>query len=74
MGVRGRLFQVDDDYQVGECIAEYNAVGCGRSYALGSLYVTQDLPASVRVLKALEAAQHFSAGVREPFRLMGQDN
>lgn len=40
VGHKGRLFRVDSDFQVGEAIAEYDAVGCGECYAKGSLYST----------------------------------
>lgn len=71
VGVRGRLFSIEDDYQVGETICGYNAVGCGASFALGSLATTegQDLPPKQKVRIALEAAEKFSAGVSKPFTI-----
>lgn len=74
VGVRDRLFVVHDDYQVAETSEGYTAVGCGYPYALGSLHATDEstLPASIRVQRALEAAEQFSAGVRRPFVLMQQ--
>jgi hypothetical protein len=69
VGVRGRLFQIDDDFHVGEAIAPFTSVGCGAAYAEGSLFATQKLKQSARtrVRQALEAAEYFSAGVRGPF-------
>ena len=64
---RGRLYEVADDYQVGEMADPYNAVGCGYSYALGSLYATEGQDAEARVTKALEAAERHNAGVRGPW-------
>lgn len=74
VGVRDRLFVVDRDYQVEEFADPYAAVGCGAPYALGSLHATDEsaLPASIRVQRALEAAERFSSGVRGPFVLMQQ--
>lgn len=66
MGYSGRLFEIDDDYQVGETRDQYNAVGCGRDYALGSLYSTKGSPKG-RILTALRAAERMSTGVRGPF-------
>ncbi|HYH23324.1 MAG TPA: hypothetical protein VD995_32315 [Azospirillum sp.] len=63
----GRLFSVQSDYQVGEAIRGYHAIGCGADYALGSLASTEGLPAEQRVRKALECAETFSGGVRSPF-------
>jgi ATP-dependent protease HslVU (ClpYQ) peptidase subunit len=74
VGYAGRLFNVADDFQVGEAACGYDAVGCGADIALGSLHATQHaLPTGVRVKPwtrlrlALEAAERFSAGVRAPF-------
>ncbi len=64
---RGRIFRVDSDYQVGESIHDFDAVGCGEDLALGSLLATAAQPPAVRVNMALEAAETFSAGVRAPF-------
>ncbi len=69
VGYRGSLFEIASDFQVGEVLKNYVSVGCGCSYALGSMYSTEKSskdPKS-RIVIALEAAQEFSAGVREPF-------
>lgn len=65
----GRLFSVQSDYQVGEAVRGYHAIGCGADYALGSLASTVGLPAEERVRKALECAELFSGGVRSPFNI-----
>lgn len=73
VGVAGRLFQVDSDYQVGESRDRYDAVGCGAGYALGVLHLSGRqglLEPRARVRLALEAAAHHSAGVRGPFRVV----
>lgn len=67
VGVRGRLFQIESDYQVGESVLPYDAVGCGRAYALGVLSVTNELEPDKRIKSALCAAEKFNAGVRGPF-------
>lgn len=69
VGYRGRLFEVESDYQVGESVLSFNAVGCGAGYALGAFYATVLLvnDPEARVRLALEAAESFSAGVRRPF-------
>lgn len=72
VGVRGRLFQVGDDYQVGELADGYSAVGCGAEMALGALHATGNAGMSLeaRAIAALEAAAHFSTGVRPPFSVV----
>lgn len=72
VGYRGRIFQIEGDYQVGENILPFDAVGCGAEIALGALsttrYLKGDMSPECRLTLALEAAESFSAGVRGPFR------
>jgi hypothetical protein len=74
VGVAGRLFRVDGDFQVGEPLDGYDAVGCGEDFALGALHATAGagMPAGMRVLTALKAAERHCAGVRGPFTLACQ--
>lgn len=67
VGYRGRLFHIASDYQVGEPLDGYDAVGCGEDLALGALFATPDVPGRARVELALAAAERGSAGVRRPF-------
>ena len=69
VGVAGRLFTIDNDYQTGRSIAGYDAVGCGDDIALGSLHTTAQYAISPRqrATLALEAAAALSAGVAAPF-------
>jgi ATP-dependent protease HslVU (ClpYQ) peptidase subunit len=79
VGVRGRLFNIGNDYQVGEPMDGYAAVGCGDQIAVGAVYGAQSdgqrnfimnlppRPAEAIVRIALEAAERFSGGVRGPF-------
>lgn len=69
----GRLFTVHGNYQVGELAVPYAAVGCGESYAMGSLHSSAirgvTYPATA-IENALRAAEAFSAGVRRPFEVL----
>ena len=69
VGVRGRLYSVEEDFQVGQTADGYAAVGSGAAVALGALYATALTPMSPkkRVKVALRAAERFNAGVRGPF-------
>lgn len=67
VGYEGKLFQIECDFQVGECSYQYDACGCGTPYALGSLRNSNDLEPRDRLQQALETAAHFSAGVCGPF-------
>ncbi len=75
---KGRIFEIQSDYQVAENAEPYAAVGCGFDLALGSFFTsdlgvhgagTQDAIARRRVDLALQAAAAFSAGVHPPFRI-----
>jgi hypothetical protein len=71
VGVRGRLFTVESDYQVGEERAGFHAVGSGDQVALGALFATarvRDPRARLRL--ALAAAERFTSDVRRPWRIV----
>ncbi len=70
VGYRGNLYMIGNDFQVGKCHTNYDAVGCGKDLALGSLYSTTKLKARDRVKIALEAANQFSAGVSPPYIIL----
>jgi len=67
VGVGGRLYTIDSDYQIGVSSCGYAAVGSGYLAALGALYATPDRPAAERVDVALLAAAHLTDSVRAPF-------
>jgi len=67
VGFRGRIFEVASDFQVGEAVADYAALGCGDSYALGALEASAVIDPENRVRQALAVAEKFSGGVRPPF-------
>lgn len=69
VGTRGRLFRVDGDFQVGEALDGFDAIGCGDDVALGALFATAEnnMSADERIMLALRAAERSSAGVRGPF-------
>lgn len=71
VGVRGRLYCVGGDFQVGRSAAGYDSVGCGFELALGALHATAAVKSARRRAEAaLEAAAQFSAGVAGPFHFV----
>ena len=70
VGYKNKLYCIEKDYQVACSYKSYHAIGCGDSYAFGSLYTTQHkdykLPKE-RIMLALHAAEEFSPYVRAPF-------
>ncbi len=71
-GYKGKLYQVECDFQVGRSTKVFDAVGCGESFALGAMLMTmgQQMSAEDRIRKALEAAAELSAGVAPPFHIL----
>lgn len=73
VGFRGRLFEINDDFQVGEGVDPYRAVGSGRDVVLGALYVTEFAMDPVeRIQLALAAAERHGAAVRSPFTVLSE--
>lgn len=70
VGISGRLFSVESDFQVGEPRDDYAAIGCGEDLALGSLHGSRGRPPRTRIRSALEAAAYHSAGVTGPFKIV----
>lgn len=69
IGVRGKLFTLYRDYQVGVPADSFAACGAGLAYALGAmaaLRATRMSPEK-RVRIALAAAERYSPWVRRPF-------
>jgi len=72
LGFRGRLFYVDEDYQVGSPSIGFHAIGAGAEVACGALYSTRKMRFTPRqrILAALTAAQHYVSSVRGPFTVL----
>lgn len=70
IGYKGKIYHIGSDFQVGESLEIFDSCGCGKSYALGSMYSTKSSDPCSRIKEALSAAEKFSAGVRRPFNIM----
>ena len=70
VGYKGKLYNIEGDYQVGVPRAAFDAVGCGSDLALGAMFATEGLPPEKRIHAALAAASTFSAGVAPPFTIL----
>jgi ATP-dependent protease HslVU (ClpYQ) peptidase subunit len=69
VGFRGRLFYVGEDYQVGESLDGYDAVGCGSEAAKGAMFATHAIQPNKRIELALQASERHNIGVRGPFHI-----
>jgi ATP-dependent protease HslVU (ClpYQ) peptidase subunit len=69
VGYKGKIYVVESDFLLLRFKEEYNAIGCGDKYALGSLATTDflDYDPERRLDMALETASKFSSGVVAPF-------
>ena len=73
VGAAGRIFEIRGDYQLGRPATPYSAVGGGAMPALGALRALEKvrgLSPRDRVVRALEAAEAYSSGVRGPFHIV----
>lgn len=72
IGYKGRLYNIQNDYQVGIPRLPFDALGCGEDYALGSLLTTQGqkIGPQKRITLAFTAATYFSAAVAPPFSII----
>ncbi len=71
VGYKSQLYIIDEDYQVGIVAENYEAIGCGESFAKGALFAlnasTKRTSTKERIRIALEAAAQFAMGVSGPF-------
>lgn len=69
VGVRGHLYSVDTDFSVHEYADRYAAIGMGGDLCRGVLYALADkrIAPRAKIIKALEAAEHFNGSVGRPF-------
>jgi len=66
-GYRGRIYQIDSDFQINTWMSGIAACGAGQDYALGAMFALADLPPIDRIQKALAISAQLSSYVYEPF-------
>jgi ATP-dependent protease HslVU (ClpYQ) peptidase subunit len=67
VGYRGRLYEVNGDFQINPDVNQFAAIGAGCQYALGALKASEHLKPRKRIEKALTVASELSAYVIPPF-------
>lgn len=74
IGIRGRLFQVGEDFDVAEINMPFFAIGSGGEYVMGSLEATTNLTPQLdpesHLLCGMKAAEKFTASVKGPFQIV----
>lgn len=75
VGYRGKLYNIQSDYQVGQAEDGFDAVGSGADIAMGAMYASRGgKNCKKRLLQALEASSRNNAAVRPPFTIMSLKN
>jgi len=77
VGIRGRLFVIEDDYQVGELEGGWHAIGCGQQIARGAMFALLQAGSNdiaYVLTTALKAAEYCSAFVRGPFHILSTES
>ena len=72
VGYKGNLYKVQSNFSVMKSIDGYDACGCGKEFALGSLASLPLNNPKEAIRSALIISQKFAAGVREPFTIIEQ--
>ena len=70
----GELFEILSDFQIAEYVDNNYSIGCGRPYALASLYETTNRNPLQRVRSALSCAEYLCVGVRGPFHIYSNNS
>ncbi len=67
VGYKGKIYLIDNDFQINRFSDGYNSIGGGAQYALGALAALDKMYPRQRILRALRIASMFSNGVVAPF-------
>lgn len=76
IAIKNKIFEVQDDYSILSPKDNFCSVGCGYMYANAVLYTLRnsDLTPQEKIIKALEAAEYFSTGVKRPFYVINTND
>lgn len=72
VGIRGRIYAIDSDLQIGRTRHGYTAIGSGAPVAMGAICAAKRMEAQAHdiVTSALEASARHCGDVRRPFRIV----
>jgi ATP-dependent protease HslVU (ClpYQ) peptidase subunit len=70
VGVAGKVWQIESDFQVSRSNDGMAAIGAGSNFALGALMALHDLPPKKRILEALSVSAWFCGYVTLPFKIL----
>lgn len=67
VGVRGKLYRIDSDFQVDREVFDIMAVGSGENHAMGAMLALSDLLPEQRIRRSLEIVSQLNCTVCAPF-------
>jgi ATP-dependent protease HslVU (ClpYQ) peptidase subunit len=75
VGYKSNIYEVEKNFQIIQRVHDYDAIGCGESFALGAISAVMDVGTcdydSEQIVEAgLDAAKTFSPQVQEPFHII----
>jgi hypothetical protein len=73
VGYEGRLFRIESDFNVGELVDGFDAIGNGAELARGAMAVLRSQPGGTvrtKLRRALEIAARYSGAVSPPFTIV----
>lgn len=74
MGYKGNLYEIEEDFQIGQTYSSYSAVGCGEDFAKSCLWTIDNLgfPLSItdKIKMAIKCAAEHSSGVDTNINLL----
>lgn len=75
-GYKDKMFKIQGDYSLLEVTDNYDSVGSGEYFALGSLFTTEntDMKPIERIHKSLQSASKFNVGVSAPYYIINTKN
>ncbi len=75
VGYNGKIYMVDNDFQLNHFSDSYTSIGCGFQYALGAMDIlSPQMSPRRRIMRALGSAAYFSNGVIAPFQIYKLSN
>ena len=74
IGIRDRMYQIGEDFDVAEIDMPFFAIGTGGDYVMGSLEATTNLTNQLEpehhLIYGMKAAEKFTASVKGPFQIV----
>jgi ATP-dependent protease HslVU (ClpYQ) peptidase subunit len=75
VGYRGKLYNIQPDYQVAQAEDGFEAVGSGADIAIGAMHASKSVKnCKKRITQALEASARNNAAVRPPYTILSLKN